>query len=214
MAREYEQHGVSRDRLHVLPLFSTVDPQESGCWPAGRVLFAGRMTSLKGGHVLIEAAACAARLLGQAVPLIMVGDGPQREEWQGLARMRGVDADFTGWVEPAERSRLFRRASLVAVPSLWPEPFGLVGLEAAALGLPAVAFDVGGIREWLRHGHNGLLVNPSEGAQGLGAAIAALLASPSDRERMAEAARLVEQTMSRRAHLDRLEPVLAQAGRA
>ena len=214
LAREYQQHGVSRDRLHVLPLFSTVDPQESGFWQAGRVLFAGRMTSLKGGHVLIEAAACAARLLGQPVPIIMAGDGPQREEWQGLARTRGVDADFTGWVEPSERSRLFQRASLLAVPSLWPEPFGLVGLEAAALGLPAVAFDVGGIREWLRHGHNGLLVNPSEGAQGLGAAIAALLASPSDRERMAEGARLVEQTMSRSAHLDRLEPLLAQAGRA
>jgi glycosyltransferase involved in cell wall biosynthesis len=45
----------------------------------------------------------------------------------------------------------------LVVPSLWPEPFGLVGLEAAAAGVPAVAFATGGIPDWLRDGQTGCL---------------------------------------------------------
>jgi glycosyltransferase involved in cell wall biosynthesis len=47
---------------------------------------------------------------------------------------------------------------VLLVPSVWPEPFGLVGVEAAQRGVPAVAFDVGGISEWLIDGVTGRLV--------------------------------------------------------
>jgi glycosyltransferase involved in cell wall biosynthesis len=103
---------------------------------------------------------------------------------------------------------VYSRAALVAVPSLWPEPFGLVGLEAASLGIPAVAFDVGGVRQWLDPNRTGVLVDPASGSEGLGAAIAALLADRSTRVRLGERARLACDGMSRAAHLDRLEAVL------
>jgi glycosyltransferase involved in cell wall biosynthesis len=43
-----------------------------------------------------------------------------------------------------------RAADLLAVPSVWPEPFGLVGIEAGCVGLPAVGYEVGGIPDWLK----------------------------------------------------------------
>ena len=65
---------------------------------------------------------------------------------------------FKGFVSPDEIAIFYRECSVVAVSSVWPEPFGAVGLEAMRFGLPVVAFDAGGIREWLTNGHNGFLV--------------------------------------------------------
>jgi glycosyltransferase involved in cell wall biosynthesis len=70
----------------------------------------------------------------------------------------------------------YARARVVVVPSLWPEPFGLVGVEAMARGRPVVGIDRGGIREWLAHGETGLRVEPT--AATLAAAIQRLLNEP------------------------------------
>ena len=59
-----------------------------------------------------------------------------------------------------------------------PSPSGLVGLDAASLGRPAVAFDVGGIRDWLTDGSNGRLIDARAGEDGLARAITAFLQDP------------------------------------
>ena len=187
MRDEMARHGVPDDRLHVLPLFSTVRSDAiAGGGEPDTVLFAGRMTPLKGGDVLIAAARRATRLLGRPVRLVMAGDGPQKEAWRRLASSLGVPIEMTGWVAPEDRARVYGRGLLMAVPSLWPEPFGLAGLDAASLGRPAVAFNVGGIGEWLTDGLNGRLVEPSAGEEGLARAIVSLLGEPSERERMGQ----------------------------
>jgi glycosyltransferase involved in cell wall biosynthesis len=65
---------------------------------------------------------------------------------------------FCGYVLPAELKEYYLRASVFVMSSLWPEPFGMAGPEAMRYGLPVVAFDAGGIREWLHDGQNGYLI--------------------------------------------------------
>lgn len=216
MRDEVARHGISQQHVNVLPLFPTLtSTTHRGCPPAepDTVLFAGRMTSLKGGDLLLSAAASAARKLGRPVRVVMAGDGPQRGEWRHHAAALRVPLEETGWVSGEERTRVFARCSLVAVPSLWPEPFGLSGLDAASLGRPAVAFDVGGISDWLFDGRNGILVDPEQGAEGMAQAIAALLGDPAQLERMGSQARAVAERMSLDAHLDALEQILRAASK-
>jgi glycosyltransferase involved in cell wall biosynthesis len=215
MRDEMVRHGVPEDRLKVLPLFSTMTSDaDAGGGEPDTVLFAGRLTPLKGGHVLIAAAARATRLLGRPIRIIMAGEGPQKEAWRSLASSLGVQLELTGWIGVEDRARVYGRGLLVAVPSLWPEPFGLVGLDAASLGRPAVAFDVGGIREWLTDGSNGRLVEARAGEDGLARAIASLLQEPGERERMGRSALEVSGRMSVAAHVERLEAVLGNAASA
>jgi glycosyltransferase involved in cell wall biosynthesis len=63
---------------------------------------------------------------------------------------------FTGFVGKPET--LWRNCDVFCFPIRWQEPFGLVGLEAMAHGVPVVAFDLGGVREWLDHARNGFAV--------------------------------------------------------
>jgi glycosyltransferase involved in cell wall biosynthesis len=213
MEDELLRHGVSRERLAVIPMFPTIAP---GTEPAGGrdvVLFLGRMTDLKGGDVLIRAVARASRAMRRLIPLLMAGDGPQRAAWERLAAREQVAAGFPGWLADEARSAALARAAVLAVPSIWPEPFGLVGLEAAARGVPSVAFDVGGISTWLRHGVSGLLVDPSAGEIGLASAIEKILEDHALRERLGGGALAVAREMSLDAHMRQLEMVLQRAAR-
>ncbi|HEX2210345.1 MAG TPA: glycosyltransferase family 4 protein [Longimicrobium sp.] len=212
MRDEYVRNGAPAHRVHSIPLFPTIsgDPVEA---PAEfRVLFLGRMTPVKGGDVLIRAVAEASARLGRSIPLTMAGDGPVRAAWERLAARLNVDAAFVGWVDDDGRADLFRAASLLAVPSVWPEPFGLVGLEAGVFGVPSVAFDVGGVGDWLARGFNGWLVpgdTPSAGR--FGDAIVHAARNPDLLARMRVNARAMAERMSLAVHLDALERVLVTA---
>jgi glycosyltransferase involved in cell wall biosynthesis len=65
---------------------------------------------------------------------------------------------FLGFVPQEELKRYYRECSLVAISSVWPEPIATIGLEVMRYALPVVAFDAGGIKDWLKNGHNGHLV--------------------------------------------------------
>jgi glycosyltransferase involved in cell wall biosynthesis len=219
MQREYVGNGADEERVIVVPLFpSATDAStvrrvtEEG---ADTVIFLGRMTRLKGGDLLVRAVAETRARSGRDIRLVMAGDGPQRAEWERIARDCRVPAHFPGWLSSASRADALSRATLLAVPSIWPEPFGLVGLEAAAFGVPAVAFDVGGIREWLNNGYNGLLApgNPPT-ASALATVLMQMLMEREKLRAMGEAARQVAEVMSLARHVARLEQVLAAAAQS
>jgi glycosyltransferase involved in cell wall biosynthesis len=213
------RNGVDPERIHVNPLFPTPDRADAEGPDATApdsavpsVAFFGRMTTLKGGDLLIRAAADASRRLGRVIRLTMVGDGPQRGKWEALALRLGVPCAYVGWQRGDERWQWLSGVHLLAVPSTWPEPFGLVGLDAGAFGVPSIAFDVGGIREWLRPGENGYLVggDPPR-ASALADGLVAAFTRPAELASMRRGAWTVARQMSLSRHLDRLEHIFAEA---
>jgi glycosyltransferase involved in cell wall biosynthesis len=177
------------------------------------LLFCGRMEHLKGGHVFIDALPEVASVLGKPLRVTFAGDGRARAGWEQQARRlqnSNLAFDFTGWVEGRRMMALFEACDLLVVPSLWPEPFGLVGPEAGAFGVPVAAFDVGGIHDWLLNGVNGYLASgrpPT--AAGLARAIIECLQSPLTYARLRRGAVEVAQRFSMQNHLTVLNGIFA-----
>lgn len=123
--------------------------------PRNRIVFAGQIVRGKGVDVLLESLA----LVRTPFECIIMGDGNHRAYCESLAFRLGLDhcVKFTGYVSADEVAAYYQTATLAVFSSVWPEPFGLAGLEALRHGLPVVAFDVGGVREWLEDGVSGLL---------------------------------------------------------
>jgi glycosyltransferase involved in cell wall biosynthesis len=214
MRDEYVRAGVAPGSVHAIPLFApphvSDETTDEGPRPVD-VVFLGRMTRLKGPDILVEAAGLTSARLGRPLVVVFAGEGPERDRLRALAASRGIDARFPGWVTPHERDRLLRDAAIIAIPSRWPEPFGLVGLEAGVFGTPAVAFDAGGIAGWLTDGQNGHLIDPARGAAGFGDAIADILENPGLRRRLAAGARGAAARLSLDAHMRILMAVLGRA---
>ncbi|HEY3873352.1 MAG TPA: glycosyltransferase family 4 protein [Actinocrinis sp.] len=126
------------------------------------VLCVGRLVAVKGVHILV-AAVRQLHERGVKVRLGIVGDGPERE---GLERSAAdlVEAGvvrFHGWQAPESVRSMMSRAAAVAIPSLWPENFPTVALEALLLGRPLVASRVGGLPELVGE-DNGVLVEAGD----------------------------------------------------
>jgi glycosyltransferase involved in cell wall biosynthesis len=164
MRQVFVQHEVHESRVRVIayPAERAPDPAPpEPRQPLSQLLFLGRLTSGKGGARAIQVAARCQRALGRALQLTVAGEGPELARCQRLALKLGVPTYFPGWVGPEQRLALLRSADVLIVPSLWPEPFGIVGIEAASVGLPAVGYRAGGIVDWLRPGETGELADGS-----------------------------------------------------
>jgi glycosyltransferase involved in cell wall biosynthesis len=155
MKREFERQGATS--VVVAPYFVQPPDGTARSRDRNRLAYVGRMTSVKGGELLIEACARLRTSSGEPIRIDWIGDGPERRSWERLSAARGVNGKFHGWLDHSDRDAIVGRSCALVVPSVWPEPFGLVGIEAARLGVPAVAFNIGGIADWLEDDVDGAL---------------------------------------------------------
>jgi glycosyltransferase involved in cell wall biosynthesis len=226
----YSQHGIA---THCLPYpyeattetitarfrqdQSQNQSQDQSAANRHHLLFLGRMDKLKGGAIMLAALPLVAAQLPGMLQATLAGNGPYCQQWQQLAttlqaRHPELHIDFPGWVDASTRAKLFSAADLLVVPSLWPEPFGLIGQEAGQHGLPVAAFAAGGIPDWLQDGVNGHLapVDPPT-AEGLAQAIVQCLSQPEHYQLLCQGALQMAQRISLTDHLAALLPILAKA---
>ncbi|MDQ6804748.1 MAG: glycosyltransferase [Actinomycetota bacterium] len=148
-----------------------------------RLLYLGRVVEQKGVATAVESlvllpATATLRILGE-------GDEPYRQRLERLASRLHLTDQVT-FEPPRPREQLqgvYRDADAVVFPVEWPEPWGLVPLEAMALGRPVVATGRGGSGEYLVHGHNALIYDAGS-PTGLAAALRALAGDPELRQRL------------------------------
>jgi glycosyltransferase involved in cell wall biosynthesis len=211
MKQELVRAGMPADHIVVNPIGVHVQPETALDSPKQEavVLFVGRMYEVKGPQYLLAAL----DQLDIRCRAVFVGDGPDLERLkQAATKLASRHAvEFTGWVGHHEVNHLYQQARVVVVPSLWPEPFGMVGIEAFQHSTPVVAFDVGGVSEWLKDGENGWLVAPKD-TVGLASAIKRILIDRKLAEEMGQRARqMTLERFNMERHVDSLLHVYQQA---
>jgi len=216
MHAEYARNGVAPDRLHLVPLpvmDATASDPPAFKAPGGSILFVGRLMDVKGAGNLIRAIPQAAQKLNRALSLTIAGDGPERANLEALAQRLNLPVKFLGWINAEKKHDLMRQADLLAVPSIWPEPFGLAGIEAGCFGLPAVGYDVGGIRAWLVPGESGELAGGDPPTvRGLADAMVRALADSVHYNQLRKGAWKNVARFQLDSHFAILEPILASFG--
>jgi glycogen(starch) synthase len=202
--------GVARDRITTLPngidlAALAADRRETGADAALRarlapggerlVLLAGRLVHEKGFDLALDALA---PILHEPhdddhhppVRFIVAGSGPAEAELHAQSQRLGLHPHgrFLGWVDDETLYALYRVSDVCVVPSRY-EPFGIVALEAMALGCACIVADTGGLREIVAGDETVGLRVPREDRATLGAAITRLLHDDALRARISEQAR-------------------------
>ena len=134
--------------------------------PAYSILFVGRLVNVKGVEFLIHALPLIMRQFPQTT-LTIVGEGFGKTALIHLAQQLQLEASihFVGWIPHEDLPPYYQAASIVGIPSLWPENFPTVCSEAMSAGRPVIGTRVGGIPEMIDDGVNGYLVEPANAGQ-------------------------------------------------
>lgn len=148
----------------------------------GGVLYAGRLESYKGVHVLIEAL----RHLPSTTQIKIVGVGPDEARLKAMAG-KDTRVEFLGFVPGRELWNMMAQASVVVVPSIWQEVYGLVALEAMCQGTPIIVAKSGGLPEVVGGSDAGVVVAASD-SKALAKAIVSIVDHPDRAKLMGKAA--------------------------
>lgn len=158
MRDELLQNGFDASRIEIhAPVPRMGDPSlRSTFSDRNLILYAGQIIRGKGVDVLLESLA----RVKSKFECVILGDGNHKSYCEALSRRLGLHdrVHFKGFIPQEELKSYYRECSVVALSSVWPEPIATIGLEVMRYALPVVAFDAGGIKDWLKDGFNGHLV--------------------------------------------------------
>jgi len=169
------------DTRHFSP---NVAPIDELCDGKLNILFVGRLEKRKGANYLLKAYERVKRDIPNS-RLIIVGPGSKlRDKYEKRVKKRSLtDVVFVGYTNYEELPRYYKTADVFCAPATGWESFGIVLLEAMAVGKPIVASSIEGYASILTHGAEGLLVPPKD-EKSLAQALTSLLNDEKLRQEM------------------------------
>ena len=185
--------GISPEKASVIPngievaRFAGGSASLSGQIPPNATVIGmvGRLAAEKGFDRVIRVAPHLLKRFPQTC-LVLVGEGPNREELMQLTERLGVKSRVLFAGRREDMPDVYRSFDMMVLPSL-NEGMSMTVLEAMAAGVPVVASRVGGMPDFVDHGRTGLLVEPDD-TEGTKDAIETLLGSTELRLRLSQAA--------------------------
>jgi|Deesub1362A_J573_1020465.scaffolds.fasta_scaffold00162_18 glycosyltransferase involved in cell wall biosynthesis len=210
------RQGFPKEKISLVKMFIPVERQ----WQREPVsserdkaiLFIGSLSRAKGIFEFVRALNMIRDIKYKA---IIVGDGYcYREVRRDIERMNlSEKVILKGWVSHEMLHIYYNMASVVVMPTMCPEALGFVGIEAMYFGKPVIAFDSGGINEWLRHGSNGYIV-PFNDVKGFADVIRHTLEDDRMRLKLSENAIVMSQEfLHRDRHIERILEIYREAKR-
>ncbi|MEZ4774548.1 MAG: glycosyltransferase family 4 protein [Bacteroidia bacterium] len=194
MKDECIKAGIAEEKVGIIPYFTLYRDRMAPTDYSGpkRLLFMGRFISHKGIHLMLQAL----RPLLEQYPdlyLDMVGDGEYypklQQEIEQLKTAKVAErVVFHGWQNRRQVEAFLTNCYAVIFPSIYPEAFGIVGIEAMMYGKPVVGFDTGGVNSWLNDGVTGFCV-PTGDTAAMQNSVQKLIDSPELHREFALAAR-------------------------
>jgi glycosyltransferase involved in cell wall biosynthesis len=124
------------------------------------ILFAGRLSFLKGGHVILEAMKKISKEISNTVLMVMGENDIYYQKMFEYAKKNNINIFLTGWLRGDELKAGYFVADLVVVPSICFDPFPTINLEAMTCSKPVVGTCFGGTSEVVENNKTGYIVNP------------------------------------------------------
>ncbi len=158
MRKALADNNFNKDEVTVIPYFTYLPKLNlnRGKNDEPFLLYVGRIVKEKGVQYLIKALP----EINKKLKLVVVGDGPYLDKLKRYADEFEISQRvfYKGWLPHNKIETIYRKCTLLALPSIWPEPFGIVGIEAMSYQKPVIAFNVGGISEWCKDKKTGYLI--------------------------------------------------------
>lgn len=205
MYNELVRNGFNKQNIELIPFFTNKGLGDSTSYPGKQnlILCIGRFDEGKGMKEFIEALNCLKDFQWSAE---MVGDGKFMKDFEKIIHKFGLGEKIKllGRLSVDDIAICYKNCMMVVMPSIVPESFGLVGIEAMAFGKPVIAFDSGGIKDWLVNRDTGFLVRRGD-IKGMAEKILQLLTDNSLASKMGgEGKKRVEEYYREKIHIRRL----------